>query len=269
MTDTAKVFGKAGSLAPVSHRSQTAGNETDFRNGNQSFPEIDLLMQRLLAYSPADYYAAENDFPKMVPLRKWVVPSPHFSVHIFPGGNGLQHGVAQLPTEYAMILMHDFDVLDRYNEAVDVGYSREQDVTATTLIPLLRSGGVDTSRCFYTNRFMGLRHAKDQYGQNPGRKYRPFLKLSDEMLSLTLDTIRPRVIFMIGRNVPDSLGLTRFWRNVYVGRARVCERDVVAASLTHTSFYHRNVITASYAGCVGHDAEIEVIKAAMLMADLA
>ena len=243
-------------------------HEHDFRNGNRSFPEIDLLMQHLLAYSAIDYYAAEDDFPKMVPLRKWVKSSPHSSIHIFPGGNGVQHGVKELPTDYAMVLMHDFDVLDRYNEAVDVGYSKGQDVTATAIVTLLRQGGVDPRRCFYTNRFMGLRHAENQYGSNPGRRYKPFVKLSDEMLSMTLDTIRPRVVFMLGRNVPDSLGLKNFWRKAYVGPADICGHDVIAASLTHTSFHPRNVITASYAGRAGYEAEVEVIKAAMLMANL-
>jgi hypothetical protein len=241
----------------------------DFRNGNRSFPEIDLLMQRLLAYTSIDYYEAENDFPKMVPLRKWVIASPHSSIHIFPGGNGVQHGVEELPTDYAMVLMHDFDVLDRYNEAVDVGYSKGQDVTATSIVKLLREGGVDPRRCFYTNRFMGLRHAESQYGPNPGRRYKPFVKLSDEMLSMTLATIRPRVVFMLGEHVPKSLGLTNLWRNEYVARAVIEGHAVVVASLTHTSYpteYNRRKIR--YNGQVGSKAEVEIIEAAMRMANL-
>lgn len=225
-------------------------------------------MQRLLAYPKADYYAAEDDFPKMVPLRKWVKSSPHASIHIFPGGNGVQHGVEELPTDYVMVLMHDFDVLNRYNEAVDVGYMKGQDVTATAILTLLRRGGVDPRRCFYTNRFMGLRHAETQYGPNPGRRYKPFVKLSDDMLSMTLATVQPRVVFMLGEHVPKSLGLRNLWRNEYVAKAVIEGHAVVAASLTHTSYpTEHNRRKVRYNGQVGSDAEIEIIKAAMLMAD--
>jgi len=243
-------------------------NPLDFRNGARSFPEVDLLMERLLAYPDVDYYASESDYPKMLPVRKWVKPSAHSSVHIFPGGNGLAQGVERVPTDYAMVLMHDLDVLEGYTQAVTDGYTKSQDMTATTILDLLRRGGADPTRCFYTNRFMGVRDAEDQYGPNPGRKHQPFVTLSDEMLDLTLATIRPRIVFMLGRSVPDSLGLKNWWRRVYVGSATICGHAVIAASLTHTSFYRRNVITASYGGRTGYEAEVEVIKAAMHMAHL-
>jgi hypothetical protein len=245
------------------------GSRADYTNGNKSFPEIDSLMHHLFGYPTTDYYAAESDFPKMVPLRKWVRSSAHSSIHIFPGGSGVQHGVEELPTDYAMVLMHDFDVLDRYNEAVDAGYSKGQDVTATTIVSLLCQGGVDPRRCFYTNRFMGLRHAKSQYGPNPGRTHKPFVKLSDDMLFLTMKAVRPCVVFMLGEHVPKSLGLKDLWRNEYVATATIEGRAVVVASLTHTSYpteYNRRKVR--YNGQVGGKAEVEIIKAAMQMANL-
>ena len=58
----------------------------DFRNGNRSLPEVDRLMQKLLAYPDSDYYESETDYPRMLPLRRWVREALHPTAQIFPGG---------------------------------------------------------------------------------------------------------------------------------------------------------------------------------------
>jgi len=106
-------------------------HESDYKNGNPSFPEVDRLMAKLLGYPDSDYYGSVDDFPKMVPLRRWVKASQHDLVHIFPGGNGLRHGVERFPSDYALVLMHDFDVLDLYLDAVENGYKNQQQATSS------------------------------------------------------------------------------------------------------------------------------------------
>lgn len=240
----------------------------DYRNGNGSFPEVSRLMEKLIAYPDTEYHASATDYPKMVPLRRWVKQSQHDSVHAFPGGNGLRHGVTQFPSDYVLVLMHDFDLLDLYLDAVERGYSKQQDVTSTSICAILEEGCVNTRRCFFSNRYMGLRDAKDQYGPNPGRKYAPFVRLSDAMLEATMEAVNPRVVFLLGAHVPASLGLKQLWRKEYITRVMVGGREVVVASLTHTSKRHLNIGRAQYNGKTGHEAELEIISAAMTMAQL-
>jgi len=249
--------------------SHVRAHESDYKNGNPSFPEVDRLMAKLLGYPDSDYYGSVDDFPKMVPLRRWVKASQHDLVHIFPGGNGLRHGVERFPSDYALVLMHDFDVLDLYLDAVENGYKNQQQATSIAICRVLEEGGVDTRRCFFSNRFMGVRDAKDQYGPNPGRRYAPFVRLSDAILDATIDAVRPRVVFLLGKHVLDSLGLEGLWRNEYVANTSVAGRKIIAASLTHTSKRHLNIGRVQFDGKTGHEAEIEIIRKAMRMGGLA
>ncbi len=165
--------------------------------------------------------------------------------------------------------MHDFDVLDLYLDAVERGYKKQQSASSNAICALLEEGGVDTRRCFLSNRFMGVRDAKNQYGPNPGRRYAPFVRLSDAILDATIAAVNPRVVFLLGKHVPKSLGMKGLWRNDYVAPSFVGGRKIIAASLTHTSMRHLNIGRVRFAGRTGHEAEVEIIRTAMKLANLA
>ncbi len=240
----------------------------DYKNGNRSFPEVDRLMAILLGYPDADYHTAIDDLPKMVPLRRWVKRSKDDLVSVFPGGNGLHRNAESFLNDYVLVLMHDFDVFDLYLDAVEHGYKKQQLASSNAICSLLEEGGVDTRRCFFSNRFMGVRDAKDQYGPNPGRRHAPFVRLSDAILEATIATVNPRVVFLLGKHVPESLGMKGIWRNDYVAPSFVGGRNIIAASLTHTSMRHLNIGRVRFAGKTGHEAEVDIVRSAMKMADL-
>lgn len=252
-----------------SERTSVLSTKLDYHNGRRSFPEVDRFMEKLLSYDESHYHAPDAHRPRMVPITKWVKPSG--DTPIFPGGSGVRG--PRFPHRGVMLLMQDFDEITRYLRAVEVGYNPQQDITSIRASEILAEAGVDLDACFFTNRFVGVRDADDQYGPNPGwrspnskKQHKPYVAMSDEMLCMQLAEQQPRLVLTYGVHVPLSLGFKTIWREKLIERASIMGHSTTIAALVHPSFRQSNVGKVSYRGLTGHAAEIRLIKDALAVA---
>jgi hypothetical protein len=198
----------------------------------------------------------------------------------FPGGSGLWNPGALMPVGGVMVLAHDFHSEDGYKQLLAMP---EQSCSGTNqtwvaLRALLHEAGIDPAECFFTNAYQGLRAgAVKSTGRFPGSRDPAYVHRCQQFLLRQLEAQQPRMILTLGAYVPAFLAplaeKLRLWQNVT--RLSAIDPPVVrdvefdgadapscsVVALTHTSMRGSNVHRRRYAGFVGHEAELAMIRA--------
>ena len=218
------------------------------------------------------------------------VPDQIQGTSFFPGGTGLwvpePRILPPMPVGGVMILGHDF-----HNEA---GYkwSRENEQenlrspTWLNLLRFLEKVPIAPGRCFFTNVYMGLRCGNETTGTFAGSKSLEFVARCRRFFLHQLEVQRPVLVLTLGGHVPRFLAplapeLAR-WNELAGFPARdaanlsliadvrfetVERHRCVVASLIHPSFRPRNVGARRWNGFAGSEAEVEMVRTALALAN--
>jgi hypothetical protein len=100
--------------------------------------------------------------PMGYPPGVLAVREPIPGIAFFPGGYGLwrpdvSRPLPPFPVGGVMVLGHDFHSEVGYEESLARGRKSESQPTWRQLIRLLCQVGIDPTRCFFTNVYLGLR----------------------------------------------------------------------------------------------------------------
>lgn len=153
----------------------------------------------------------ERHHPVEYPDGLEAVPEPIPGRAFFPGGLGLYSAEAgkplpDFPMNGVMVLGHDFDTRANYETAHGHGRELEGNKTWQNLVPLLKDAGIPLGRCFFTNLYMGLRTKGKSTDPNPGAEVSEFREHCKGFLLDQLATQRPRLVLVLGLNVPPVVG---------------------------------------------------------------
>ncbi len=227
--------------------------------------------------------------PQMEPTVE-LIPGRAF----FPGGDGLwksqDPALPHWPEGGVMILGQDFDCVASYKRAVERGYEQTNTGTWYHLIRMLQSADMPPDNCFFTNFFMGVRRTEKATGLCPGVRDSGFVKECGEFFGEQLRVQRPRLIIVLGTNVPRFLARTNPASEVsrwarcdtfpkidaagpLIAQARFGSPDsaVVAtvAVVVHPSLRPANLWRRQYTGLRGEKAEQQLLKNALRASGLA
>jgi hypothetical protein len=227
-----------------------------------------------LQHRPAPYPPGMLPIPEPIPGRAF-----------FPGGYGLCAPNAPFPFGKVMIVGQDFDTRVSYEESFDDGEESETgNVTWRNLLAVLDEAQINPADCFYTNYFLGMRKEGKSTGKSPGQKCPAFVAHCGQILLEQVKVQRPRLVLIMGIEVPRFLArmspeLTG-WRNAENNDAinatgplqhavtfdGIAEFSTTVAVLTHPCHRHLNVRLRSYQGLCGHEAEMALLRDALLRA---
>lgn len=224
-----------------------------------------------------------------------VVPVPQRmeDTAFFPGGAGLwgtqsSHSLPPMPIGQVMILGHDFSSeVDYYRSLANQGENLKSP-TWRNLLWLLGEVAISPQSCFFTNVYMGLRAGNAKItGRFPGARSPHFVHQCQTFLADQIATQRPRLILTLGVHVPAVIAplsadlggwahLKRFRALDTHGpsmlptvhfREPINVRATVAA-LTHPSLWHRCVLERSYGSLHGREAELQMLREAIMISGI-
>jgi hypothetical protein len=235
---------------------------------------------------PVEELWARHHPPDGYPAGVLAVRQPIPGIAFFPGGYGLWRGdtsspLPSMPVGGIMVLGHDFHSERGYEDSLARGRESVTQPTWRQICKLFDAVGIDPSRCFFTNIYMGLRAGAATTGPFPGRTDERFVGHCRRFLVEQLRVQRPSLILTLGIHVPGFLGTlspdlsawtqgTGFKHLDRVGPVRMdvqfdVEPTIVATvvALTHPSLRDASVRHRCYRGLVGHDAELEILGEAL------
>ena len=214
------------------------------------------------------------------------VPERIRGTAFFPGGHGLWRetrggSLPHLPCGKVMVLGNNFDSECRYRKSLRAG-DELSTPTWRHLLTLLQSPGVNIrpEDCFFTNAYMGLlTGCSTNTGESPGAKDPEFKRRCRSLLAEQIAVQRPRLILALGRFVPEFLAALspdlaewRKWPGFQaldasgplkrVNFADTGEQATTVVVLMHPSAWNRQC--RRYRGKVGHDAELTMLREAMV-----
>jgi hypothetical protein len=193
-----------------------------------------------------------------------------------------------MPIGQIMILGHDFDTEVGYQQSLAQRGENLKSPTWRNLLWLLDRVHVSPYACFFTNVYMGLRAGNSKVtGRFPGARSPRFVQQCQAFLAYQIAMQRPRLILTLGRHVPSvlaplSLDLAGWVRRksfrvldtnaqsmiplVKFGGIMQVKTTIVA--LTHPSIWHRCVLGRRYGPLRGKEAELQMLKDAIEVADI-
>ena len=206
----------------------------------------------------------------------------------FPGGQGLWESKSESESEPQfpdiMVVAQDFSTTAEHRAMLEGRACDLDSATWRNFLPFASAAGLDLRRCFFTNSIMGLRKVGPSDGKNPAykRRNRGFVQATHDYLRLQIQTIRPRLILVLGGPAANvfaevSSDLKR-WKNcgfseLDAGQLALMQRVNVGGvrttcvALLHPSYRHANLRFRTFEGQVGNDAEIALLRLAIAQAD--
>src|SRR5260370_170904 len=129
----------------------------------------------------------------------------------FPGGDGLwreedrlRHGCGgSITTGGIMFLGNDFGTLQKFHSTLRRGY--ENPTTWRNLRPRLERTDIQGKLGFFTNAILGLRTKGSALKGVDWTRHRTFAHFCREFLEFQLETIRPRLLVILGQHAKDAV----------------------------------------------------------------
>lgn len=196
----------------------------------------------------------------------------------FPGGRGLwlEENYNEFPD--ILVLGQDFSTINAYENMVKDLVADLNSPTWRNLIKLFEEADIDLNKCFFSNVFMGLRDTEKMTGKFPGFKNKDFVNRNLDFLSYQIDIIKPKVIVTLGIHASEMLSKLskpdldcwekgKALRNPnegYKSNIRFKNHSCICVALEHTSLRHLNVKRRVYGDYEGHDAEVKMLREAII-----
>lgn len=205
----------------------------------------------------------------------------------FPGGNGLWDAEQDLPIAKVMVLGHNFDSEKGFEKSLAQGQENTKGATWRNLLDLLGAVNISPLDCFFTNAYMGIKQGDEATGKFPGAKNPQFVDACQKFLLEQIKAQQPKLIITLGNHVPAFIAplsreltswcdcesvttLDAMNRQLIspVHFSEIAEYATTIAALTHPSFRRLNVKYRKYNGLTGNDAELSLLKDAVLKSGL-
>jgi len=221
--------------------------------------------------------------PAKYPDGVIAVPTAIPGTSFFPGGYGLWEseagrGLPEFPVRGVMVLGHDFHSEEGYKASLQRGRERVTQPTWRNLIDVFTRAAIPLDQCFFTNYYMGLRAGAETTGRFPGADDESFVHHCQAFLIDQLRTQRPRLLITLGVHVPLGIsflspGLSDWGAGngirhldtvgpVRSGIRFTGIKDFVTTvvALIHPSQRHASLHLREYAGAVGDEAELAMLR---------
>jgi len=196
----------------------------------------------------------------------------------FPGGRGTTDGSETISNKPIMVLGQDFDTVEKFNKDVEADEEdMEKNATWNNLRKLLKECDFKLNDCFFTNVILGARNNSKATGKSPAFKDKEFISYCRKFFLKQLETQKPKLILVLGKEVAMFLGQyggkLEVWKKI-INFQSVDEagnqiiRDATFPNgittnlvlLVHPSYRPVNVKRRRFNGLDGIDAEVEMIK---------
>lgn len=217
------------------------------------------------------------------------VPDQIQGTSFFPGGTGLwvpeSRKLPPVPVGGVMVLGHDFHNEAGYKWSRDNEQENLLSPTWRHLLDFLKQVPIPLEQRFFTNVYMGLRTGKETTGTFAGSKSPEFVERCRKFFVHQVSVQRPSLVLPLGGHVPRFLAplapqlsgwkeLDSFPARDAAGFSLLADvqfetpdrRRSVVASLVHPSFRPRNVGSRRWKGLVGKEAELEMVRHALMLA---
>lgn len=198
----------------------------------------------------------------------------------FPGGKGTFLNDDDLSNKDIMILGQDFDGERNYNISLQRGKEDiEKNPTWKNMLMFLESLSISPNNCFFTNAILGIRKGASGTGVSPAFKDKKFLKDCQDFFQYQLEIQKPKVIFVLGKQVAEFLSGTsedlKCWaRFKNFNSIDSAGNQIITATfqkgitsklvlLTHPSFRPSNIHRRKYLNYVGNEAEMKMVERAI------
>jgi len=210
------------------------------------------------------------------------IPHQLEGISFFPAGAGLfidkpAAGLPGFPVGEIMVLGHDWGTTRDF-EYHAPRYAERVNPTWKHLLSFLDRVGIDRTKVFYTNFYVGLRNAMTAMGPHPARRNADFLRRCRDFLVEQIESQKPRLVLVLGIHVPrlvaplsaDLGGWSRLvsFRSLDAQRLAAVPRvklrgsahTFAAAVLVHPSYRGRNAPYRRYRGFSGDAAEVNLVQ---------
>ncbi|WP_312648946.1 uracil-DNA glycosylase family protein [Aminipila sp.] len=196
----------------------------------------------------------------------------------YPGGRGLWLYDKTDVFPKILVLGQDFSTEKYYYDFLNKRKKDTDSPTWKNLIKLFNEASINMQNCFFSNVFMGLRKTDSMTGKFPGLKDQEFKKRNIEYLKYQIEIIKPRLIITLGKFAAELLssaankGLEnwshfkalRLEENALKYNVIFGEHSCTCLAINHPSMRHLNIKRCKYKDCVGNDAEIMMLKDAVI-----
>jgi uracil-DNA glycosylase len=198
------------------------------------------------------------------------IPGPAF----FPGGTGVlanaDNAGRTLPKGGAMVVGHNFGTVKDYETAILRGHEHLDSMTWRILLPFLRACRIEPLACFFTNALLGLLVDGSSTGSRPGHRDPRFRIDCARVLQASIALQRPSLILVCGLPAAKFLGemtpdlapwsSIRSFADLDEGGPVRRFGGVPTVAITHPSYRPVNVRHRRFAGLIGHEAELAMVR---------
>lgn len=169
-------------------------------------------------------------------------------------------------------------------QAQKTSWHEDDDQTWRNLKPLLMQSGISLDDCFFTNFYMGLRSGDAKViGPFPGSRCQTFVGLCRTFFMYQIETMQPRVVIALGKEVFRPLGEVcddlNVWRKAHafslldeIGPIKDAKlvrvpHPVTFVGCVHPCLRNPNVHRRKFGGLNGHSAEVAMLVEAKRRCD--
>ena len=229
------------------------------------------------------------DMVKPYPVGVIAVATRLRKTGFFPGGAGLWQGDSEelppLPVGGTMVLGHNLDSESGFAKSVSRGGENLKGATWRNLINFLDAAAPDELarvNFFFTNFLIGLIAGKSasSEGKFPGTSNPEFVARCQAFLERQIQVIRPSLLFVLGIQTPRLIAplspQLAHWNNTkkyadidrsdggFISNAKIAGNDLSVVALTHPCRRALNVENRRFNGLVGEEAEMEMVRRAVI-----
>jgi hypothetical protein len=162
-----------------------------------------------------------------------------------------------------MVVAQDLDAADKYHGRARTGRPhgdpRHPMAYWRSLYRIFAAAGLDARRCFFTNVYVGLRTGSNPSGPFPGKVDAGFVRWSKSFLEFQAELMRPALVVFLGDDARQAFELP----GGALTEVTMGTHTAAAVGLAHPSRHHRTARARRYAGLIGPEAEIALLRDAV------
>lgn len=262
----------------------------EINQSNLSISSIQEMINKLRNNVPHDDISILNELQKHIRY-----PQTYFRVDcddlktglpkcgFYPVGRGLWNNEDRIINgKSIMVLGQDFGGYEGYSKSIQDGEESVNGPTWRNLLKLLDDAKIDLANVFFTNAVMGQRKkGLSSIKNDVWAKEKVFMTDNLNFLKMQILLQRPKVILVLGKeafpilqtlhpalkDLKSSMSFlqldspSNFMKfNQSIKFDEIPDYSFKLVFLVHPSYRHLNVKRRTFAGKIGHEAELELIK---------